>query len=142
MLRLPTGIFYKQGVKANVLFFDKKPARETPWTQRLWIYDFRTNQRFTLKERPLRDDDLNDFVRVARLSERQARQPTERFRPFDYAELAKRDRLNLDIFWLRDASQEDPDSLPPPDEIAAEIAESLEAALARFRAVAARLAGS
>jgi type I restriction enzyme M protein len=78
---------------------------------------------------------------VAKLSERHARQAAERFRPFDYAELAKRDKLNLDIFWLKDASQEDPDSLPPPDEIAAEIAESLEAALARFRSVAARLAG-
>src|SRR6185312_184190 len=115
MLRLPTGIFYKQGVKANVLFFDKKRASEDPWTKAVWIYDFRTNQRFTLKERPLKRDHLDEFV--------------------------KRDKLNLDIFWLKDASQEDPDSLPPPDEIAAEIAESLEAALARFRAVAARLAG-
>jgi type I restriction enzyme M protein len=142
MLRLPTGIFYKQGVKANVLFFDKKPASETPWTKQLWIYDFRTNQRFTLKERPLRDQDLSDFIAVAKLSERHARQTTDRFRPFGYAELAKRDKLNLDIFWLKDASQEDPDSLPPPGEIAAEIAESLEAALARFRSVATRLAGS
>jgi type I restriction-modification system DNA methylase subunit len=142
MLRLPTGIFYKQGVKANVLFFDKKPASETPWTKQLWIYDLRTNQRFTLKERPLRDHDLADFIALAKLSERHARQATDRFRPFDYAELAKRDKLNLDIFWLKDASQEDPDSLPPPDEIAAEIAESLEAALARFRSVQVRLAGS
>jgi len=141
MLRLPTGIFYKQGVKANVLFFDKRPARETPWTQRLWICDFRTNQRFTLKERPLKDDDLKDFVAVAKLSERHTRQASDRFHPFDYAELIKRDELNLDIFWLKDSSQEDPDSLPPPDEIAAEIAESLEAALTRFRSVAARLAG-
>jgi len=44
LLRLPTGIFYAQGVKANVLFFDRKPASETPWTKTLWIYDFRTNQ--------------------------------------------------------------------------------------------------
>ena len=53
LLRLPTGIFYKQGVKANVLFFDKRPRPREPWTQELWVYDFRTNQRFTLKERPL-----------------------------------------------------------------------------------------
>jgi type I restriction enzyme M protein len=53
MLRLPTGIFYAQGVKANVLFFDKKPASEQPWTSRLWVYDLRTNQHFTLKQNPL-----------------------------------------------------------------------------------------
>jgi type I restriction enzyme M protein len=139
MLRLPTGIFYKQGVKANVLFFDKKRASEDPWTNAVWIYDFRTNQRFTLKERPLKREHLDEFVAVAKLSERHARKEAERFKCFAYDDLIKRDKLNLDIFWLKDASQEDPDSLPPPDEIAAEIAESLEAALARFRAVAARL---
>src|SRR5216683_2140111 len=139
MLRLPTGIFYKQGVKANVLFFDKKRASPDPWTKGVWIYDFRTNQRFTLKERPLKREHLDEFVSLAKLSERHARKETERFMRFGYDELVKRDKLNLDIFWLKDASQEDPDSLPPPDEIAAEIAESLEAALAHFRSVAARL---
>ena len=64
----------------------------------------------------------------------QARKESERFKRFAYDDLIKRDKLNLNIFWLKDASQEDPDSLPPPAEIAAEIAESLEAALARFRA--------
>ena len=53
LLRLPTGIFYAQGVKANVLFFDRKPASETPWTKQLWIYDLRTNMHFTLKTNPL-----------------------------------------------------------------------------------------
>lgn len=139
LLRLPTGIFYKQGVKANVLFFDKKPGAETPWTKELWIYDFRTNQNFTLKERPLRHEHLEDFIAVAKLSERHARKESERFRRFAYADLIKRDKLNLDIFWLRDSSLDDPDTLPPPDEIAAEIVESLEAALQRFRSVAARL---
>src|SRR5437867_9227507 len=62
LLRLPTGIFYKPGVKANVLFFDKKPAAERPWTQRLWVYDLRTNKHFTLKKSPLRRGDLDDFV--------------------------------------------------------------------------------
>ena len=140
LLRLPTGIFYKQGVKANVLFFDKKPARETPWTRDLWIYDFRTNQNFTLKERPLRRAHLDDFVASAKLSDRHKRAETERFHRFAYDELIKRDKLNLDIFWLKDSSLDDPDSLPPPDEIAAEIVESLEAALERFRKVAASLA--
>src|SRR5579862_2027106 len=62
LLRLPTGIFYKQGVKANVLFFDRKSAAEKAWTKELWIYDWRTNQRFTLKERPMKRADLDDFV--------------------------------------------------------------------------------
>ncbi|WP_448189643.1 N-6 DNA methylase [Azospirillum sp. sgz301742] len=139
LLRLPTGIFYKQGVKANVLFFHKKPGREEAWTKQLWVYDFRTNQRFTLKERPLKPSHLDDFVAVAKLSERAARKPSERFQSYAYDDLIKRDKLNLDRFWLKDASQDDPDSLPPPDEIAAEIAESLEAALQRFRSVAAKL---
>ena len=59
MLRPPTGIFYAQGVKANVLFVDKKPAAERPWTERLWIYDLRTNQHFTLKQNPLRRHHLD-----------------------------------------------------------------------------------
>ena len=105
----------------------------------VWIYDFRTNQSFTLKERPLKRAHLDDFVGAARLSRRHERQESDRFRRFGYDELVKRDKLNLDIFWLKDDSLEDPDSLPPPAEIAAEIAESLEAALERFRAVAVRL---
>jgi type I restriction enzyme M protein len=139
LLRLPTGVFYKQGVKANVLFFDKRPGRPEPWTKELWIYDFRTNQSFTLKERPLKRAHLDEFVGAARLAERHKRVESERFRRFAYDELVKRDKLNLDIFWLKDAGLDDPDTLPPPDEIAAEIAESLEAALQRFRSVAARL---
>jgi type I restriction enzyme M protein len=141
LLRLPTGIFYKQGVKANVLFFDKRPAAETPWTKDLWIYDFRTNQNFTLKERPLRRAHLDEFVAAAVLAKRHAREESERFRRFAYADLVKRDKLNLDIFWLKDASLDDPDALPPPEEIAAEIVESLEAALLRFKSVASKLAG-
>ena len=84
LLRLPTGIFYKQGVKANVLFFDRKPASETPWTKELWIYDFRTNKSFTLKERPLKRADLDDFVSCYAAADRQKRVENERFRRFDY----------------------------------------------------------
>ncbi len=61
LLRLPTGIFYAQGVKANVLFFDRKPGSDTPWTKELWIYDLRTNKHFTLKTRTLTRADLDDF---------------------------------------------------------------------------------
>ena len=141
LLRLPTGIFYKQGVKANVLFFDKVAGGEHIATEALWVYDFRTNGRFTLRERPLKRADLDDFVAAYQPAHRRSkRQESERFRRFAYADLAKRDKLNLDIFWLKDAGHVDPDSLPPPDEVAAEIVESLELALEKFRGVAAKLA--
>lgn len=141
LLRLPTGIFYKQGVKANVLFFEKVAAGERIATEALWVYDFRTNQRFTLRERPLKRADLDDFISAYRPNHlRHTRQDGERFRRFAYSELAARDKLNLDIFWLKDDGHIDPDSLPPPDEVAAEIVENLEAALERFRSVAASLA--
>ena len=136
LLRLPTGIFYKQGVKANVLFFDKAPGGEAVATRELWVYDFRTNQRFTLRERPLKRADLDGFVAAARST---VRPESERFKRFSYEELAVRDKLNLDIFWLKDDGHVDPDGLPPPDEVAAEIVENLELALERFRRVAAAL---
>jgi type I restriction enzyme M protein len=139
LLRLPTGIFYRQGVKANVLFFNARLRRSEPWTEALWVYDLRTNKRFTLKERPLRHGDLDEFIRLAALSNRAARQEAERFKRYPYAELAAREKLDLNLSWLREEGAADPASLPPPAEIAASIAEDLEIALARFRAVAARL---
>jgi type I restriction enzyme M protein len=136
LLRLPTGIFYKQGVKANVMFFDKKPVSEKDNTKELWIYDLRTNQRFTLKERPMVRADLDDFVACYASGERRKRKETERFRRFAYADLVARDKVNLDIFWLKDDTLDDPDLLPPPEEVAAGIVENLETALERFRRVA------
>ena len=139
LLRLPTGIFYAQGVKANVLFFDRKPAREQPWTERLWIYDLRTNQHFTLKERTLRRSDLDDFVACYHPANRHERQESDRFKSFTYEELTKRDKVNLDLFWLKDDSLEDSANLPDPDVLAAEIVEDLEAALEQFAAIASDL---
>ncbi|GLW67442.1 DNA methyltransferase [Actinomadura rubrobrunea] len=138
LLRLPTGIFYAGGVKANVLFFDKKPARpESPWTSKLWVYDFRTGQHFTLKQNRLTREHLDDFVKCYRPGEpRENRIETERFKAFTYEELLARDKVNLDITWLRDQSLEDADSLLPPDVIAREIVEDLQAALAEFTAIA------
>lgn len=138
MLRLPTGIFYAGGVKANVLFFDKRPAAEHPWTTKLWIYDLRTNQHFTLKQNPLTRAHLDDFVESFG-DDRAARVETERFKAFDYDELVARDKTNLDIVWLRDESLEDLDNLPAPEVIAREIVEDLAAALAEFEAVAVAL---
>jgi type I restriction enzyme M protein len=136
LLRLPTGVFYAQGVKANVLFFDRKPASETPWTSELWIYDLRTNKHFTLKENPLRFTDLEDFVTCFKPENRHERQETERFKRFTCEQLVARDKASLDIFWLRDESLEDSDNLPAPGVIAAEIVEDLEAALAQFAEIA------
>lgn len=140
ILRLPTGIFYAQGVKANVLFFDKKPASEQPWTRKLWVYDLRTNQRFTLKQNPLRRSHLDDFVECYLPGKsHDERVASERFKSFTYDELIVRDKVNLDITWLRDDSLEDMDNLPAPEVIAREIVEDLTAALAEFEAVAAAL---
>jgi type I restriction enzyme M protein len=139
LLRLPTGIFYAQGVKANVIFFDRKIASEQPWTKKVWIYDFRTNEHFTLKTNPLRRENLDDFVARYKPENRHQRVETERFHAFTYEELVKRDKASLDIFWLKDDSLEDSANLPAPDVIAAEIVEDLQAALDEFALIAADL---
>jgi len=135
LLRLPTGVFYAQGVKANVLFFDRKPASETPWTKELWIYDLRTNKHFTLKTNPLQYEDLKDFIQCYNPSNRHQREEKERFKRFPYDELMQRDKVSLDIVWLKDESLEDMENLPDPDILALEIAENLESALDQFRAI-------
>ena len=147
LLRLPTGIFYAQGVKANVLFFDAKPAQEKPWTSKLWVYDLRTNMHFTQKTNPMKRCDLDEFVACYKPSKRHNRKPNwdadknedGRWRSFDLAELLKRDKVNLDIFWLKDKSLEDSDDLPDPDILAQEIADDLETALEQFTAIATKL---
>jgi type I restriction enzyme M protein len=141
LLRLPTGIFYAQGVKANVLFFDRKPAQEKPWTQKLWIYDLRTNLHFTLKENTLKRSDLDDFVACYHTKNRHDRKESERFKAFTYEELAKRDKVNLDIFWLKDDALEESANLPAPEVMAADITADLEAALEQFATIAEDLKG-
>jgi len=143
LLRLPTGLFYAQGVKANVIFFDKKPASETPWTKKLWIYDFRTNIDFTLKTNPLKRDDLDEFVKCYNPENCHNRKPTwseknpdGRWRAFDYEEIINRDKASLDIFWLKDESLEESDNLPEPGIIAREIVEDLESALEQIKEIA------
>jgi type I restriction enzyme M protein len=139
ILRLPTGIFYAQGVKANVVFFDRKPAAADPWTKETWVYDLRTNKHFTLKTNPLREADLAEFVEGFCPDDRSKRAESERFRRFTYDELVARDKANLDITWLRDESLDDASTLPAPGVLAAEIVEELEAALAQFSELAASL---
>nr|WP_256487949.1 N-6 DNA methylase [Deinococcus sp. HSC-46F16] len=139
ILRLPTGIFYAQGVKANVLFFDRHASGETDRTKAVWFYDLRTNMHFTLKTRPMRPEDLRDFVEAYQAEDRSQRQESERFRKYDLADLLARDKVNLDVFWLKDDSLEEGSDLPAPGVLAAEIVESLEAALDEFRQVAEEL---
>jgi type I restriction enzyme M protein len=138
---------HSPGVKANVIFFDKKEGRAKAWTDRLWVYDLRTNLHFTLKQSPIQRKDFDEFVvcyKPGRLHERTPTwsedNPEGRWRCFDYEDLRKRDKISLDLFWIKDKSLTDTDLLPAPDILATEIADDLEAALAQFTKIAARLA--
>ena len=142
ILRLPTGVFYAHGVKANVLFFNNKPASKEAWTKEVWIYDYRTNVHHTLKKKPMLMSDLADFVELYHPSNIYKRQetwsednPDGRWRKYTYEEIIARDKTNLDIFWLRDKSLTDLDNLPDPDILANEIIENIEAGLASFKEI-------
>ena len=146
ILRLPTGIFYKQGVKANVIFFDKRPASPERQTREVWIYDFRTNIHFTLKQNPMKESDLDDFVACFNPENRHQRKetwseenPDGRWRRFTIDEIWKRDKKSLDIFWVKDKSLADLDNLPEPDVLAEDIIENLQSALEGFQALQAKL---
>lgn len=147
ILRLPTGIFYANGVKANVLFFDNREASPSPWTKEVWYYDYRTNVHHTLKKQPMRFNDLQDFIQSYNPQNRHVRKetwhpesnPEGRWRKYTYEELIARDKTSLDVFWLKDKSLTDLDNLPEPEILASEIIENLEAALANFRNVSASL---
>ncbi|MEU3765495.1 class I SAM-dependent DNA methyltransferase [Amycolatopsis keratiniphila] len=134
LLRLPTGIFYAGGVKANVLFFERKEARpDKPWTEKLWVYDFRVGQHFTLRQRKLTRAHLQEFVDAYHADKREE---SERFKCFTYEELVARDKTNLDITWMRDPDLDNGEDLQPPEVIAQEIVDDLQAALSEFAAVA------
>jgi len=142
MLRLPTGIFYAQGVKANVLFFERKAASSEPATRETWVFDFRTNQHFTLKTKTMKRTDLDDFVAAYRPEARHKRTASERFKKWAYEELAQRPGFDLDVWAdVKDESLGDAADLPAPEIIAEEIVESLTLALEQFEAVAAELRG-
>lgn len=134
LLRLPAGIFHAQGVKANVLFFDKnKPKGQ------LWIYDFRTNVRYNFKTNQLRRQDLEEFVICYNADNLYERTPTwsqenpnGRWRAYSHDELLRRDKANFDIFWLKDDSRLRIDKSNSPELIVAEIVESLRVTLAQF----------
>lgn len=142
ILRLPTGIFYAHGVKANVLFFDNKPASKNPWTKEVWFYDYRTNIHHTLKKNPLKLEDLQDFINCYQPNKKSKRKetwsesnPDGRWRKYSYEEILARDKTSLDITWIKDKSLSDLDNLPDPDVLAEAIIENLEAALDGFREI-------
>lgn len=146
ILRLPTGIFYAQGVKANVLFFENKPASKKPWTKEVWFYDYRTNVKHTLKTNPLAYANLKDFIKCYNPADRHkrketwsAKSPEGRWRKYTYDEVMARDKASLDIFWLKDESLEDSANLPEPGELAAAIVQDLEAALKEFKKISSDL---
>ena len=147
ILRLPTGIFYANGVKANVLFFDNHAASKEPWTKEVWFYDYRTNIHHTQKKKPLRPEDLKEFIDCYNPLDRHKRKelwneqknPEGRWRKFSYEQIAARDKTSLDIFWLKDKSLADLDNLPEPEVLAEEIVQNIEAALNSFREVASGL---
>ena len=146
ILRLPTGIFYKPGVKANVIFFDKRPASAEMQTKEVWIYDFRTNIHFTLKKNPMTDSDLDDFVSCYQPENRHNRtetwseeNPEGRWRRFSVEDILARDKTSLDIFWIKDKSLADLDHLPEPDVLADSIIENLQSALESFEELKAQL---
>ena len=147
ILRLPTGIFYANGVKANVLFFDNQAASPNPWTKEVWYYDYRTNIHHTLKKKPLRIEDLQDFIVCYNPENRHQRvetwqeqsNPEGRWRKFSYEQIIARDKTSLDIFWLKDKSLADLDNLPEPDDLASDIIDNVEAGLACFREIAGAL---
>lgn len=146
VLRLPTGIFYKPGVKANVIFFENKPASPENQTKEVWFYDLRTNIHFTLKKNPLKQSDLDDFIKCYNPQNRFEREetfsgnnPDGRWRKYSYDDIISRDKTSLDVFWIKDKSLADLDNLPDPDILAQDILENLQDAIEGFSEIIAKI---
>ena len=145
ILRLPTGIFYAQGVKTNVLFFTRG-EKDKGNTKKVWVYDLRTNAPAFGKRTPFTREYLKPFVDAfgadptGAKNKRKDEGEQGRFRAFTREDIAKRND-NLDISWLKDDSAHDETTLGEPDEIAAEIRVELQAALEDLVALEELLAG-
>ncbi len=140
LLRLPTGIWYSPGVKANVLFFHKKSIKKTPATKEVWLYDLRSNQKFSLRQNPIEAEDLADFIQCYRADDRTRRKETSRFRRFKYAEIIARDKANLDIQWEQGMLSGDVGETP--QRVMSEIVRDLEEAMREFAAAESEIGGS
>jgi type I restriction enzyme M protein len=143
ILRLPTGIFYAQGVKANVMFFENKPMAKKTWTKEIWIYDYRTNIHHTPKKSTLKLEDLNDFISCYNPKNRRKRKetwseknPNGRWRKFSIDEIISHDKASLDITCIKDNSLANLDNLPDPDILVKEIIDDIETGLNSFRKIA------
>lgn len=142
VLRLPTGIFYAHGVKANVLFLEKAKTSKSPATKFIWIYDYRTNIHHTLKKDPLQYNNLESFISCYNPSDLAKRKetyskntPEGRWRRFTYNDIINREKANLDIFWIKDESLIDLDSIPNPDNLITDIIENMESALVNLKTI-------
>lgn len=135
LLRLPTGIWYSAGVKANVIFFDKERQSDAPATGAVWVYDLRSDQKFSLRHNQIKEEDLRDFVACYKAGNRETRKETTRFRRFSYESIISSDKASLDISWASRNSTEG----ESPDAIFAAIVSDLEEALAQFAAASSAL---
>jgi type I restriction enzyme M protein len=138
ILRLPTGIFYSQGIKTNVVFLTRGNT-DIANTKSLWVYDMRTNMNAFGKTRLLTVDDFRQFEKVygndpQGKSKRKDEGETGRFRRFTRDQIKTRND-SLDISWLRDDNGTEEDTLTEPDDISAAIVGHLKAALAEIEAV-------
>jgi type I restriction enzyme M protein len=139
MLRLPTGIFYAQSVKANVLFFERPAPSEDPATEAVWVYDLRTDRRFTRRERPLRRADMDEFLAAFRPGQPPAeRAESAHFRRWAYPDLITRPEVNLDV-WANLDHQEIAAEFETPEAVAERIVTMTTAAVESFAAVRERL---
>lgn len=145
LLRLPTGLFYAQGIKANVLFFDKPSKGVSPLRSFLWVYDLREGNRFSLKNNPLQSADLEHFIECYRPGRRRRRAAEEssgiqsgRWRPFDVRELLGSKSCSLDLSWDNDDVRDNAGALSRLDEISALIANDLQHALEQINKVVVR----
>jgi type I restriction enzyme M protein len=142
VLRLPTGIFYAQGVKTNVLFFTRG-QKDTGNTKAVWLYDMRTNAPSFGKRTPFTREHFAEFEKAfgddpLGKSRRKDEGEEGRFRKFTREEIAKRGE-NLDVSWLKDDGQTNAEALPEPEEIAAEIVANLQIAMSEMEALTATL---
>jgi type I restriction enzyme M protein len=144
LLRLPPGLFYAQGVKANVLFFDKLKSKKRRFRSRLWVYDLRSDNRFSLKTKPLRKEDLAEFVELYQSAKRREQALKgesavhHRWRAFEIGDILSTVECRLDFEWRTTAAQERTPGLARLDELSRLITDDLQRALALVSKIASR----
>lgn len=142
ILRMPTGIFYKPGVKTNVLFFTKgQPTKD------IWYYDYRTNVHHTLKQKPMKRSDLDDFVACYHADDISQREetynaetnPSGRWRKFSAADFLATDKIGMDVTWIKPESGENDMSLAELLDTIGDKAEKINEAVKTLQALLANI---